>query len=101
MVEPIGPLSFLRWTGEAAVAQGTNEVSLENGLTTSDQNRADVMRISKRPILLADRSKIGTVSLRRYGSVHVLITSARQNPAMWEAGVVVELAGKTDVRGGG
>jgi len=50
---------------------------------------------------LADRSKIGTVSLRRYGSVNVLITSARQNPAMWEAGVVVELAGKTDVRGGG
>lgn len=98
-------LRSLREIHVDAAFLGTNGVSLKNGLTTPDQPEADVkremLRISNRTILLADRSKIGTVSLWRYGSLHdvdVIITSARANPndikAIRDTGVDVELAGE-------
>ncbi|WP_173923098.1 DeoR/GlpR family DNA-binding transcription regulator [Agromyces sp. Marseille-P2726] len=82
---------------------GTNGLSVEHGLTTPDQSEADVkremLRISGHTVLLADRSKLGTVSLWRYGSVtdvDVVITSARADAAEIEllraTGTAVELA---------
>jgi DeoR family fructose operon transcriptional repressor len=63
---------------------GTNGLSARFGLTTPDQAEADFKRATlasaRRRVLLADRSKIGTVALWRYGDVedvHVVITSSR------------------------
>ncbi|GAA2187319.1 DeoR/GlpR family DNA-binding transcription regulator [Leucobacter alluvii] len=81
---------------------GTNGVSALHGLTVPDNAEAEVKRaalgISHRTVLLTDRSKIGTVSLWRYGSVEdidIIITSevadAAEIEAIRAAGVSVEL----------
>ena len=66
-------LRSLREIHVDAAFLGTNGLSVEHGLTTPDQSEADVkremLRIGTHTVLLADRSKIGTVSLWRYGSV--------------------------------
>lgn len=52
---------------------GTNGVSATKGLTTPDQAEAEIkrstLRIADQKVLLADRSKIGTVATWRYGSI--------------------------------
>lgn len=52
---------------------GTNGVSVSRGLTTPDPAEAAVKRatlsVSRRRILLADHTKVGAVSLCRYGEV--------------------------------
>ena len=60
---------------------GTDGVSLHRGLTMPDQNSAEIktllLRGARRRVLLADHTKIGPVSLHRYGEiaeVDVLIT---------------------------
>lgn len=82
---------------------GTNGVSAENGLTTPDQAEAEIKRemlqVGDRSILLADRSKFGTVALWRYGTVSdldLLITDAGSDAKEIElirsGGTEVELA---------
>lgn len=82
---------------------GTNGVSVAHGLTTPDQVEAEVKRemlqVGGTAILLADRSKFGTVALWRYGSVSdvdLMITDAGTDPNEVEqirfAGTAVELA---------
>lgn len=81
---------------------GTNGVSVEHGLTTPDQAESEVKRsmldVGDHSILLADRSKFGTVALWRYGSVadiDLLITDKRTDPSEIErigaSGVETEL----------
>lgn len=81
---------------------GTNGLSLEHGLTTPDQAEADFKRetlsVASTTVLLADRSKLGTVALWRYGAIadiDVLITSggadARTLDGAREAGVELDL----------
>lgn len=60
---------------------GTNGLSLEGGLTTPDPSEAAVkratLRLGRRTILLADHTKVGQVSVCRYGEVadvDVLVT---------------------------
>jgi DeoR family fructose operon transcriptional repressor len=52
---------------------GTNGLSIEHGLTTPDAAEAEVKRrtlaIGTQTVLLADRSKVDTVSVWRYGAV--------------------------------
>ncbi len=52
---------------------GTNGLSVENGLTTPDPAEATVKRatlsIAQHTVLLADHSKVGEVSLLRYGEL--------------------------------
>jgi DeoR family fructose operon transcriptional repressor len=62
---------------------GTNGISAGAGLTTPDLAEAAVKRatltIAARTVLLADHSKVGVVSLARYGGLHqidLLITDA-------------------------
>lgn len=62
---------------------GTNGISVEGGLTTPDLAEAAVKRatlaIAERTVLLADHSKIGVVSLARYGEldqIDLLISDA-------------------------
>ena len=62
---------------------GTNGLSIEKGLTTPDPAEAAVKRatmsIAQHTVMLADHSKIGVVSLLRYGElnqVHTLITDS-------------------------
>jgi len=62
---------------------GTNGLSIEKGLTTPDPAEAAVKRatmsIAQHTVMLADHSKIGVVSLLRYGDlnqVHTLITDS-------------------------
>jgi DeoR family transcriptional regulator, fructose operon transcriptional repressor len=57
---------------------GTNGLSAENGLTTPDPAEAAVKRamlsIAQHTVLLADHSKIGAVSLLRYGELDQIDT---------------------------
>jgi DeoR family fructose operon transcriptional repressor len=57
---------------------GTNGLSVENGLTTPDPAEAAVKRamlsIAQHTVLLADHSKIGAVSLLRYGELDQIDT---------------------------
>ncbi|MCP2032131.1 DeoR family fructose operon transcriptional repressor [Okibacterium sp. HSC-33S16] len=68
---------------------GTNGLSASHGLTTPDQTEADfkreTLRSANHRVLLADRSKVGTVALWRYGSVEdldVVITNAGADEAI-------------------
>lgn len=82
---------------------GANGVSLERGLTTPDPAEAATKRLmlsaAQRRILLADHSKVGLVSLCKYGElrdVDLLITDAGlpddQAAALAEAGLPTERA---------
>jgi len=62
---------------------GTNGISIDHGLTTPDPAEAGIKRLmlsaARRRILLADHSKVGLVSLCKYGDltqVDLLITDA-------------------------
>lgn len=81
---------------------GTNGFSFERGLTTPDESEAMVKRLTyaagRRRVLLADHSKIGHVSLLKYGDasdVDLLITDAGlpDDEARWlkEKGVSLRL----------
>lgn len=66
---------------------GTNGLSVEQGLTTPDSAEAEVKRrtlnLGAQTVLLADRSKIDTVSVWRYGSmedVDTLVVGAGVDP---------------------
>lgn len=52
---------------------GTNGLTIEHGLTTSDQAEASVkeamMAAAKRVVLMADHSKVGTEYFHRYGAI--------------------------------
>lgn len=70
---------------------GTNGLTAVHGLTTPDAGEAAVKRkilgIAERTILLADHTKLSTVSLHRYGSLQdldLLITDAEGEPDVIE-----------------
>jgi DeoR family fructose operon transcriptional repressor len=82
---------------------GTNAISRERGLTTPDPAEAAIKRLmpatARRRILLADHSKVGTVSLCKHADlsdIDLLITDTRlpraDLKALQAAGLEVELA---------
>jgi len=81
---------------------GTNGISVSRGLTTPDPAEAAVKRatlsVSDRRVLLADHTKVGAVSLCRYGDVDdvdVLITDTGLSD---EAADGLEMAGLRVIR---
>jgi DeoR family fructose operon transcriptional repressor len=68
---------------------GTNGVSVERGLTTPDQSEAAVKRAmiaaSRRRVLLADHTKVGSDTFYRFGDLgdlDVLITDDGLDPQL-------------------
>jgi DeoR family fructose operon transcriptional repressor len=82
---------------------GANAISVERGLTTPDQAEAAIKRLmpgsARRRILLADHSKVGTISLCKHADlsdIDLLITDTglpeTELRALRAAGLEVELA---------
>lgn len=81
---------------------GTNGISVGHGLTTPDPAEAAVKRatlsVSRRRVLLADHTKVGAVSLCRYGDIgdiDVIVTDTGVNDEIAEQ---FEMAGPKVVR---
>lgn len=95
----VGPWAVQRWREVFADVAflGTDAISLRRGLTTPDHASAEIKKLmlhgAQRRVLLADHTKVGPISLHRYGEladIDVLVT---------DTGLDAEIAAEIEAMG--